>query len=281
MKSASLRPMDPTGPSSLSQSPSEDSYEAPTSSERVDRLPSPSAMPPPTAAPEATRTWPLGAWGPVGAISAFLIAYGVTHAVVILFDYMLPVGKDARLVGMLWFGEMGFAAGVLFWLKFVAKAPFSTLALRLPSLRDILVGILSGVALYFAAGWIFHRVYRIAELVLGHSPSSGSPWVFLPKGWFLALVPLIVVVGPFAEEMLFRGAIYQGMRRRYPLIAAMFLAAIPFAFIHVLPVRLPDALFGGMALAFIYEKRRNLATSMVAHGTLNAIMIWTYFRVRY
>jgi len=91
-----------------------------------------------------------------------------------------------------------------------------------------------------------------------------------------------VIVAPFVEEIMFRGALYSWLRARMGAISAMFASAILFAAVH------PQGAIGllplsmiGLVLAFIREWRGSLLACMLAHACFNAgtlVLITVLFR---
>ena len=88
-----------------------------------------------------------------------------------------------------------------------------------------------------------------------------------------------VIVGPFAEELFYRGMLFTALRRRLPLWPAMGLSGVLFGLSHlqttlegyllVLIIIIPL----GMFLAWIYERRGSLVVPVLAHATFNLVQI--------
>lgn len=81
------------------------------------------------------------------------------------------------------------------------------------------------------------------------------------------------LVIPFAEELLFRGALYGGLRARVGPWPAAFLSALIFAILHEsATVLLP--LFGlGVVLAWIYERTGSIAAPTLVHVLNNTFTL--------
>jgi membrane protease YdiL (CAAX protease family) len=84
---------------------------------------------------------------------------------------------------------------------------------------------------------------------------------------------------PLTEETLFRGIIFQGLRRFFdrwvPYHLAVFIAAALsgtlFGLAHGEPHTLPILIFVGMALAYIFQYARSIYASALVHGLINAL----------
>jgi uncharacterized protein len=89
----------------------------------------------------------------------------------------------------------------------------------------------------------------------------------------VVVVLAVVVLAPIAEELFFRGIVFNawlregGRRWAYVGSAALF-AAVHLSFVSVLPIFLL-----GLALAWVYERTRNLLAPIVMHATVNGISV--------
>jgi membrane protease YdiL (CAAX protease family) len=99
-------------------------------------------------------------------------------------------------------------------------------------------------------------------------PIARSPH---PADW-LGLVVLAVTISPVAEEVFFRGMLYNALRRRLPTIVAVPLQAVVFGLMH--PFGPSDVLavaLIGIALALLYEWRRTLVAPVLLHALVNTV----------
>lgn len=148
--------------------------------------------------------------------------------------------------------------------------------LSLPSLGDVRLGLLGGVAgrviptLYLILIVIdFHLAgsqNRVAQNVLGITPKGISGWIIL--------IVLTVVGAPIVEEVFFRGLIQGAFNRRCGTGASLFITAVIFSFAHV-PGEgafAPFMLFPmAVVLGYLRLKTGRLAAGMIAHAEFNAI----------
>lgn len=103
---------------------------------------------------------------------------------------------------------------------------------------------------------------------LATDPSS-VPWLLLAA----------VVFAPIAEEVFFRGLLYQGLRRRIGVWGAALSSAGLFAAAHMLQEgTLATALVAfvlilplGVLLAVVFERRGTLATPIAMHAAFNGV----------
>jgi membrane protease YdiL (CAAX protease family) len=131
--------------------------------------------------------------------------------------------------------------------------------------REVLIGI--SVSLSFGALVLLSDLAsRLAlqggwlQLVLARQTLSN------PLGYFF----VACVLGPFAEELFFRGILYSWLRERMPAAAGIVLSALFFAGLH--PGFLIQ-LIGGLLFATVFEWRRNIWAAFIVHATAN-LGIW-------
>ncbi len=153
--------------------------------------------------------------------------------------------------------------------------PLRTLGLRARGMwRLIGVGIAGYsvfltvmVAVAAAIGAIFGGGIRLAqttEEVLGSARSPGEIAVYFV---------LVSVLAPIAEEIIFRGYVYAGLRRFLPARSAIILGAVLFAGVHLnSDAFLIIALIGAL-LCLLYERTRSLLPGMIAHGLHNGLVL--------
>jgi uncharacterized protein len=83
----------------------------------------------------------------------------------------------------------------------------------------------------------------------------------------------VIVLAPLAEELLFRGVLFTGLRRMVPVWAAIALSALGFALTHVEWLAIVVITPVGALFAWAYQRRGTLAVPIVAHATFNLINV--------
>ena len=81
---------------------------------------------------------------------------------------------------------------------------------------------------------------------------------------------LAVILAPLAEELIFRGAIYGFLKRRFSRWLALFLSAFAFALLHANLASFLPLLFLGIVLALVYEASGNIRVPILLHALFNA-----------
>jgi uncharacterized protein len=112
-----------------------------------------------------------------------------------------------------------------------------------------------------------------------------SPGVAIP-----AIVLIVVLFGPAVEELVFRGAIFNGLYRLGALvstrsfgkehgrsstktifIASALASSLMFALLHLEPVLLPVLLVLAITLCALFQRTGSLLPPFVAHATFNSV----------
>jgi membrane protease YdiL (CAAX protease family) len=86
---------------------------------------------------------------------------------------------------------------------------------------------------------------------------ASLPWVY------------IVLVGPLFEELLFRGLILNGMRRRYAAWKAIGLSTLLFALCHANPWQLALPLLTGVVFGWVVVRTGTLWLPVIGHAVHN------------
>jgi len=98
--------------------------------------------------------------------------------------------------------------------------------------------------------------------------SNASQEGLLGSGFLTQLVGLGILV-PLMEELLFRGLVYQRMKKYFSVTASILLAAAVFALYHGNMVQILFAFPMALVMLLAYEKWRSLAVPVVFHMAVN------------
>jgi len=154
---------------------------------------------------------------------------------------------------------------------------------HLPRPRAVLVETLFALPALLAvmAGQVV--MFNVLAYLLGEGVRSTMPWepVVRAPNWYepLALMILAVSVVPVAEEVFFRGMLYNALRQRLHPVVAALLQALVFGLAHPFGLAFAAIItFVGLALAVVYEWRKTLLAPVLLHAMINAvamaIMAW-------
>lgn len=127
----------------------------------------------------------------------------------------------------------------------------------------VLIVILVTLGLGSAPGWLA-AVQSGENLVMATTNPTARLVLFL----------LICVIAPVLEELIFRGFVYAGLRRRMPLVGGVVASAMLFALMHnSLQALLPIGLIG-VVLAVLYERNRSVLPSIICHALNNTFVFF-------
>jgi membrane protease YdiL (CAAX protease family) len=187
------------------------------------------------------------------------------------------------------------------------KASFSLapLGFRRPD-GGLLAGAGLGVVVGAAAIVVSIIVNPVSAFVLdrlGYSTESTVQQPFMrglvgwveenPAAAIPAIILVVVIIGPAVEELVFRGAVFNGLDRlgallvsrttgagpegkpggasgRTIFVVAALLSSVFFALLHLEPVLLPAILILAVALCTLFRRTGSLLPPLVAHATFNS-----------
>lgn len=86
-----------------------------------------------------------------------------------------------------------------------------------------------------------------------------------------AAFPMIVVVAPLTEELVFRGILVRGLAIRYGARRGIVFGALIFALAHLYPAKLPGVFAGGLMLGWLVLRTGSVWPGVFAHMLNNGI----------
>jgi membrane protease YdiL (CAAX protease family) len=137
-------------------------------------------------------------------------------------------------------------------------------------LRTLLLPVLTVVAVKL--GFILYRVAAPGEPRPGQWLEDAVQQVGVDFGT-PALLLTAVFVGPFVEELIFRGALLGSTARTLPFWVANLFQAVLFALVHAIPALIPYYLLFGLALGWLQRRSGGLLAPYVAHLVNNLFAV--------
>ncbi|MGZ6256410.1 MAG: CPBP family intramembrane glutamic endopeptidase [Candidatus Limnocylindria bacterium] len=145
--------------------------------------------------------------------------------------------------------------------------------------RSLLVGL--GIAI---PAWIGAQLLAAAAGVLlqalGFKQDVGVLDTVLQRGDPTVILLAFLLVAPVAEEIFFRGVVYNAWERERGPRVAVVGSALLFAVIHTSLFSLVPIFALGLALALVYRSTRSLAATIAMHAGFNAISVVIALLVR-
>jgi membrane protease YdiL (CAAX protease family) len=161
-------------------------------------------------------------------------------------------------------------------LVMIAAAYFVTADLGSPSARTFGLRPFKSSAF----GWMFVALVAYLVLTSIYTVLVDPPSEQLPNGLedadqnlLLALATgmLLIVVAPLAEEVFFRGFLYQAFRNSFGVLPGALLSGLLFGAIHLQFFKLVQLAILGVILALLFEKTRSLWPPIILHAVNNSL----------
>lgn len=220
-------------------------------------------------------------WRAVETIPLLVTVIGVTFLFALPFTPLVDSCSGVFVLVSL-AGEAAFIATTLFWIRYVSKSRLTALGVPRRPLTDAGIGVAAGAGMFVAAAGVALITQALVSVVLGHPPPEPQQVDPCVRGSALILLAPVVILGaPLGEELLFRGFLYRGLRRRFSVWPAALISGLVFGVIHISPesgrqaaataILVPALSLLGVALAHLYERRKSLVAPIAGHAAFNLI----------
>jgi len=212
----------------------------------------------------------------MSALGAALWVTGIHTAFLWLLMLMVTIKASASrdLVSQLLCQLAAYGLGIFLLLRTYGpeSAVHDFLAVRRTAAALLPLGAVLGAALAIPASWLLERLTQrwppaepgdqFAELL----SSAGTI-----QQWMIAAG--VVVVGPLAEEALFRGALFGPLRKRYGRGAVIVVTSVLFAAVHMEPRRMVPIFAVGVIVGYLRSESGSLWPALAAHLGFNALPV--------
>lgn len=146
--------------------------------------------------------------------------------------------------------------------------------------RAVRMGLGWGVVAWLGASLASAVVVNVLQaLGMEVEPQAAEQALELVEPWVAVLA--IVILAPIAEELFFRGVIFNALLRERGTRWAYIGSAALFAVIHLSIVALLPIFLLGLALAWVYHRTGNLLAPIVMHAVVNGISVLIALLVRF
>ena len=146
--------------------------------------------------------------------------------------------------------------------------------------RAVRMGMGWGIVAWIGASLASAAVVTVLEaLGVDVAPQAAEQALGLVEPWVAVLA--IVILAPIAEELFFRGVVFNAfLRERGPRLAYLGSAAL-FAVIHLSIVALIPIFLLGLALAWVYDRTGSILAPIVMHAVVNGASVLIALLVRF
>jgi len=229
--------------------------------------------------PNSPESWPADAFPIWASILALIVAMAIylLSAVYLVRAFAISPQSIRAVVltqGMVeaqiasYAPLLAYMAIVLPWL---AHRPLGALLGPLHG-RQVFAGLAGAVMMWLAVT----LVGAIQAHYIGNQPTQTAVRLFenaKPGLWLDVMAVVAVTLAPFAEELVFRGFIFNALWKRLPFSLSALGSGILFGLAHGQASGVAPLAAGGFVLASVYARSGSLWSSMIAHGTFNGITL--------
>jgi membrane protease YdiL (CAAX protease family) len=206
-----------------------------------------------------------------------IVALGAGGTALALFDNgPLSISGTLLLLSSTQIGLLAVTGGLV-------VAPRALAGVRLVGRSGVGRSLLLGFALAVPA-WIGAQLLAAAAALLleavGFRQEVGVLDTVLERGDPTVILVAFLLVAPAAEEIFFRGVVYNAWERERGPRVALFGSAALFAVIHTSLFSLVPIFALGIALAIVYRSTRSLLATIAMHAGFNAISVAIALLVR-
>jgi membrane protease YdiL (CAAX protease family) len=145
--------------------------------------------------------------------------------------------------------------------------------------RSLLLGLGVAVPAWISAH-LLGALVAVALEEIGFRQEAGVIDTVIARGDPTVILIAFVLVAPVAEEIFFRGVVYNAWERERGPMVALFGSATLFAVIHTTLFALVPIFALGLVLALVYRSTRSLVATMAIHASFNAISVIVALLVR-
>jgi membrane protease YdiL (CAAX protease family) len=220
-----------------------------------------------TSSPTSTRrssrhkTWPVVVWLAVAAVLVLAAFWGASQSSASDNDDVL-YDPELAASGLVFYGAIALVS-FLIGLAYPRRA--DALGFRRFRMRWVWIAFAVVVATTIVAIATEPFLHGAEEQGLG-----ADRWQPEHAGAFVANVVVLVLIGPFTEELFFRGL---GVRvfMAFGGLAAILVTGVVFGLVHGILGALPPLVLFGIGLAWVRLRSASLWPSAIGHMTYNGL----------
>ncbi|HZO60878.1 MAG TPA: type II CAAX endopeptidase family protein [Solirubrobacterales bacterium] len=223
-------------------------------------LPSP---PPGELPPERRLTASKGLIGFLLAIVATFFLAGIAGAGIAIAGGDLD-GRGFIFVGTL-IQDGALIAAAFFITADLGRTTGRTFGLR-PFQRSAFKWLVAAFFAYYALAIVYALIFSPPEEELPKELGAEDS-----VGLAIATGVLLIAIAPIAEEVFFRGFLYQSFRNSFGVWPGAILSGLVFGVIHLEFFKLVQLAILGVILALLFEKTRSLWPPIMLHAINNTL----------
>jgi uncharacterized protein len=134
------------------------------------------------------------------------------------------------------------------------------------------LGFLLGIATSLPANWLLEQI--VARWPQEHDKFTFADMFFAaPPSERIAIAIAVALIGPIVEELMFRGAIFEGLKRGEPIQRVLVASSLFFAIVHPDPRSVLPIFVLGMALGYLRHSSGSMVPSVLMHVGFNGVAV--------
>lgn len=212
---------------------------------------------------------------PLNAPAAFAWScVGVFFAMSALFvSLSMRPGLSLDIVNNIACSALGFTIATLLVLFIHLPDLEAPDALAIRPASPLLIGLagLVGAVLQVPATWMSSSIERRFPRSQAELDHLAAAFTLPPGAYRVVFAAGAVALGPLVEELLFRGALFRGLRRVHSRTIVVLLTAFCFSAMHLDLRKFLPILVCGLVLGHLRERAGSLGPSLVGHMTFNGL----------
>jgi membrane protease YdiL (CAAX protease family) len=223
---------------------------------------SPTSKPPPR--PDVTNgdavAWALGvtlAWW-ITVQQVMLLVPKASQDLVVLFGTQLPIYLGAC---------------ALFAMRRPGRSFEELFALRRAPALLLVTGLLLGIALHAPAEGINQLVSKVFPMPAQVSEELSTRLVPRDTAHAAVLALIVAGVGPFVEELLYRGALFTGLRSGTTALSATITTGLLFTLVHLEPRWWLPIFLMASCIGYLRAQTGSLWPGVLLHGAFNGMTL--------
>jgi membrane protease YdiL (CAAX protease family) len=174
------------------------------------------------------------------------------------------------------------AAYLLLILRPISKLSFAQLGLRMPTMRELWIGVVGAVAMWLAvevSGGVIDALthHHDTEAAIDLLKQLRTP---LQQAEFILIA---IVLAPLVEELAFRVFLFSAFWRYMPFWGAAIASSVLFGLVHaqctawqLLTVSVP-LVCGAIVLSYVYARTRCYWSAVLSHALFNSVSVVLVF----
>lgn len=225
-------------------------------------------------------------WGPISAFMGTVLAFLIPQVIIAFVAVNFDESVLTVIGGLPWLSlalQLGVSlATVLFSFGFVygSGSELKVIGFKLGNYVDLLKKLFAVFFIYLGVSLSISMI--LAQILPEEIIDQAQELGFSETLSGINLIPVglaLIVVAPITEEILFRGFLFKGLRKKLSFVPAAFISGALFALAHYQINVGIDVFIMSIGLAWLYENTGSIWAPILMHMLKNALAFVLVFIV--